>query len=217
MFIGHFAVGFGAKAAAPKTSLGTLFLASQFIDLLCPTLLLLGVEKVRIVPGITRVNPLDFEYLPVSHSLLAVTGWAVLVAVIYQLLSRYPRGAIVVGLLVVSHWFLDLIVHRPDLQLAPGSEIRVGFDLWESLPGTMVVELLIFAVGIAFYLRNTAARDTIGTWSLWVLVVFLVAVYLVSLSGSPPPNVTAVAWVGQAQGLLIFWGYWVDRHRLSRQ
>jgi len=217
MFIGHFAVGFGAKAAAPKTSLGTLFLASQFIDLLCPTLLLLGVEKVRIAPGITRVNPLDFEYLPVSHSLLAVTGWAVLVAVIYQLINRYPRGALVVGLLVVSHWFLDLIVHRPDLQLAPGSEIRVGFDLWESLPGTMVVELLIFAVGIAFYLRNTAARDTIGTWSLWALAVFLVAVYLVSLSGSPPPNVAAVAWVGQAQWLLIFWGYWVDRHRLSRQ
>jgi hypothetical protein len=136
MFIGHFGVGFGAKSAAPETSLGTLFLASQFIDLLWPTLLLLGVEKVRIVTGITRVTPLDFEHFPVSHSLLAVIGWAVLMTVIYQLVNRYSRGAIVLGFLVICHWFLDLIVHRPDLSLAPGSNIRVGFDLWESLPAT---------------------------------------------------------------------------------
>src|SRR6266702_4778889 len=147
MFIGHFGVGFGAKAAAPKTSLGTLFLASQFIDLLWPSLLLVGAERVRITPGITKVTPLDFEYYPISHSLLAVLGWAFLVAMVYQVLKRYPRGSIVVGLLVVSHWFLDLIVHPPDLQLAPGSNIKVGFDLWASLPGTLILELFIFIVG----------------------------------------------------------------------
>ena len=128
MFIGHFGVGLAAKPLAPKTSLGTLFLAAQFIDLLWPTLLILGIEQVRIDPGNTAVTPLDFERYPVSHSLLAVIGWAVLIAVAYQLLRRYPRGAIVLGILVVSHWLLDLVVHRPDLPLYPGSA-RFGFGL----------------------------------------------------------------------------------------
>ena len=213
MFIGHFGAGFGAKAAAPKTSLGTLFLASQFIDLLCSSLLLIGAERVRIVPGITRVTPLDFEYYPISHSLLAVTGWALLFALVYQGITRYPRGAMVVGLLVISHWFLDLIVHRPDLPLSPGSNIRVGLDLWSSLPGTFIVELLVFAVGVVIYLRQTRAIDSVGKWSLWLLIGFLLVIYLGSLFGPPPPNVSALAWVGQSQWLLIIWGYWIDRHR----
>ncbi|ABQ25604.1 hypothetical protein [Geotalea uraniireducens] len=213
MFIGHFGAGFGAKAAAPKTSLGTLFLASQFIDLLWPSLLLMGAERVRIAPGITRVTPLDFEYYPISHSLLAVTGWALLFALVYQVITRYPRGAIVAGLLVMSHWFLDLIVHRPDLPLSPGSTIKVGLDLWSSLPGTLVVELFVFAVGVAIYLRQTKAMDRTGKWSLWLLIGFLLVIYLGNLFGPPPPNVSALAWVGQSQWLFILWGYWIDRHR----
>jgi len=213
MFIGHFGAGFGAKAAAPKTSLGTLFLASQFIDLLCSSLLLIGAERVRIVPGITRVTPLDFEYYPISHSLLAVAGWALLFALVYRVITRYPRGAVVLGLLVISHWFLDLIVHRPDLPLSPGSNIRVGLDLWSSLPGTFIVELLVFAVGVVIYLRQTRAIDSVGKWSLWLLIGFLLVIYLGSLFGPPPPNVSALAWVGQYQWLLIMWGYWIDRHR----
>ena len=215
MFIGHYGIGFGAKSVAPKTSLGTLFLAAQFSDLLCPSLLLLGVEKVRITPGTTKANPLDFEYYPVSHSLLAVIGWALLVATVYQFVKRDPRGAVVLGLLVVSHWFLDLIVHRPDLQIIPGSPYTVGFSLWNSLPGTMVVELLIFFSGLGVYLRNTSSKDAVGTWALWVLVAFLVITYLGSLFGTPPPNVTVLAWVGQSQWLLIVWGYWISSHRRS--
>jgi hypothetical protein len=213
MFIGHFGVGFGAKAAAPKTSLGTLFLASQFIDLLWPSLLLLGAERVRIAPGITRVTPLDFEYYPISHSLLAVTGWAVLFALAYRVMTRYPRGAAVVGLLVLSHWFLDLIVHRPDLPLSPGNSVRVGLGLWSSLAGTVAVELFVFAVGVVIYLRRTKAVDRVGKWSLWLLLGFLLVIYIGNLIGPPPPNVAALAWVGQSQWLLIIWGYWIDRHR----
>jgi len=103
MFIGHFGVGFGAKAAAPKVSLGTLFLAAQFIDLLWPTFLLVGVEQVRIEPGITTVTPLNFVSYPISHSLVAVVGWGVLLGVIYYLIRRERRGAVVLGLAVVSH------------------------------------------------------------------------------------------------------------------
>jgi len=139
----------------------------------------------------------------------------VLFALFYQAIKRYPRGAVVLGLAVVSHWLLDLIVHRPDLPLVPGG-VKVGFDLWASLPGTLIVEMGIFVVGVVLYLRTTATKDKVGTWAVWALIAFLVAVYLSNLFEPPPPNVTALAWVGQSQWLLILWGYWVDRHRTVR-
>jgi hypothetical protein len=217
MFIGHFGVGFGAKAAATKTSIGTLFLAAQFIDLLWPTFLMVGIERVRIAPGLTKATPLDFEFYPYSHSLLAVVIWAALFAVIYKTIERYRRGAVILGLLVVSHWVLDLVVHRPDLSVAPGVNVKVGFDLWESLAGTLIVEMGIFVVGVGLYMWHTAAKDRVGKWATWALIVFLVFVYLANLFGPPPPNAAALAWVGQSQWLLILWGYWVDRHRIVRE
>jgi hypothetical protein len=213
MFIGHFAVGFGAKALAPKTSLGSLFLAAQFIDLLWPTFLLLGLEHVRIAPGITNVTPLDFEHYPLSHSLLAVLGWAILVAAVYQVIRRYPRGGVVLGLAVISHWLLDAIVHRPDLPLVPGNPYRVGLELWSSVGATLAIELPLFALGAWLYLRSTKAIDAVGSWALWGLIALLVIIYVANLLGPPPPDVTALAWIGQAQWLLIVWGYWIDRHR----
>jgi len=213
MFLGHFGVGFGAKAAAPRTSLGSLFLAAQFIDLLWPTLLLVGLENAEISPGITRVTPLDFTDYPISHSLLTVFLWAVLFSGAYYLIRRYPRGAWVCGVAVVSHWVLDLLVHRPDLPLAPGGSSYVGLGLWSSLPATLVVELAIFAIGIGIYCRTTSASDRVGSVGLWILVAFLLVIYFASIFGQPPPSIRAVAWVGQTQWLLIVWGYWVDRHR----
>lgn len=213
MFLGHFGVGFGAKAAAPRTSLGTLFLAAQFVDLLWPGLLLLGLERVEIVPGITRVTPLEFTDYPISHSLLAVVGWGALFAAVYFGIRRYAVGAWVCGIAVVSHWLLDLVVHRPDLPLAPGDGPRLGLGLWNSVPATLLVELLPFGIGVGLYLRSTRARDRRGTIGLWGLVAFLLLVYAGNLLGPPPPGVTALAWVGQAQWILVVWAYWVDRHR----
>lgn len=213
MFLGHFGVGLGAKAAAPRTSLGTLFLAAQFIDLMWPSLLLVGLETVEIVPGITTVTPLDFTSYPITHSLVAVLVWAALFAGAYQLLKRYPKGAWVCGLAVVSHWVLDALTHRPDLPLMPGGAARIGLGLWYSMPATLVVELAIFAIGVGFYLRATRAADRVGSIALWALVGFLLVVYFGNLFGTPPPSVTALAWVGQAQWLLVIWAYWIDRHR----
>lgn len=213
MFLGHFGAGFGGKAAAPQTSLGTLFLAAQLVDLLWPTLLLLGIEHVAISPGITRVTPLDFTDYPYSHSLLMTLVWATLFAAAYAALRRSARGAWVCATLVVSHWLLDLVVHRPDLPLVPHSRVVVGLGLWSSLPLTLVVELGVFAIGLALYCRTTRAADRVGSIGLWSLVAFLLAIYLGNLFGQPPPNAAAIAWVGQAQWLLIAWGYWVDRHR----
>jgi hypothetical protein len=215
MFIGHFGVGFAAKPAAPRVSLGALFAAAQFLDLLWPTLLLLGVERVRIAPGATAFTPLVFEWYPVSHSLVAVLGWAALVAAGFFALRRDRRGAIVMGLLVASHWLLDLLVHQPDLPIVPGGA-AFGFGAWNSVPLTLAIEVPLFVLGVWLYVRATVATDAVGTWSLVGLVAFLLAIYAGNLFGSPPPSVTAIAWVGQAQWLLVLWGFWVDRHRRVR-
>ncbi len=216
MFIGHFGAGFAAKRLAPQVSLGTLFLAAQFIDLLWPTFLLLGVEQVSIVPGATAVTPLHFDHYPVSHSLLAVVGWAVLVGGLYYLLRRQQRGAIVLAALVVSHWFLDLLVHAPDLPVLPNDSLLVGLGAWSSLTLTLLIEVPLFLAGVWLYARYTVANDGRGKWGLWGLVVLLLVIYAANLFGSAPPSVEAIAWVGQAQWLIVLWAYWIDKHRRSR-
>lgn len=216
MFLGHFAVALGAKRYAPSLSLGTLFLAAQWLDLLWPTLLLLDVESVRIDPGNTSFTPLDFVSYPISHGLLAVVGWAALVGSVIGLVARSRRAGMVTGTLVVSHWLLDLLTHRPDLSLLPGSEIRVGLGLWSSVPATLAVELTLFAVGMSIYVGATRPRDRTGTVALVGLALFLLLAYAANVAGPPPPNVAAISWTGQAQWLLVLWAYWIDRHRRDR-
>ena len=212
MFIGHFGVGLGAKQFAPRVSLGTLLLSAQLVDLLWPVFLLVGLERVRIDPGNTAVTPLDLVLYPYTHSLLACLGWGLLAGLFYFAARRDRRGASVVGLAVVSHWVLDWISHRPDLPLLPGGP-KVGLGLWNSVAATVLLEGAIFGLGLALYSRSTRARDRVGGWSLWALVVFLAAGYIGNLLGPPPPSEKALAWVGLAMWLLVPWGYWIDRHR----
>jgi hypothetical protein len=216
MFVGHFAVGLGAKRLTPQTSLGTLFLAAQFIDLLWPTFLLTGLERVEIEPGNTVVTPLNFVHYPWTHSLLMVIGWAVLTGGAAAVAGRSQKPAFILGGLVLSHWLLDALSHRPDLPVLPGGGPLVGLGLWNSLPATLAVELALFGIGIVLYARATTPRDRRGQWGFWGLAVFLPAVYLANVFGPPPPSVAAIGWSGQAQWLLVAWGYWVDRHRRFR-
>jgi hypothetical protein len=214
MFLGHFGLGLAAKPAAPEVSLGALFAAAQFADLLWPTLVLAGVEQVRVQPGITVVTPLDFVSYPYSHSLLMLCGWGVAFGAIYTALHRArPRAAITIALLVVSHWVLDVVVHRPDMPITPWGAERLGLGLWNSVPGTLAAEFALFGAGVALYVRSTRARTRAGAFGFWLLVGFLAIVYLASAFGPPPPSATAVAWSAQAMWLLVAWGYWVDRSR----
>lgn len=216
MFASHFAVGFAARRHAPAVSLGTLFLCAQFIDLLWPSFLLLGLEDVRIQPGATASTPLAFVHYPWTHSLLAVLGWALLLGAGYRWLRGDTRGAVVVGLAVLSHWLLDLLVHAPDLPLYPGDSPLVGFGLWNLPYASLGLEMLLLAIGVALYLRATIASDAIGRYALTGLVALLALIQFGNTFGPPPPGKQAVAWVGQAQWLLVLWGYWIDRHRLVR-
>ena len=213
MFIGHFGVGFAAKKADPKVSLGTLFMASQFIDLLWPLFLLLGLEKVEIDPGNTAFTPLDFIYYPFTHSFLGVLIWAVLFGVVFYAIRKNGKGALLLGGLVLSHWFLDLITHRPDLPLLPWIDFKAGFGLWNSIVLTLFVESLIFVVGVFLYMKVTRAKNRAGSLGLWGLLIFLAIVYVMNVFGPPPVAAGPIAIVGLAQWLLVVWAYWVDRNR----
>lgn len=210
MFLGHFAVAFGATRAAPRASLGALVAAAQWPDLLWPVLLLLGRERVAIAPGDTAFTPLRFESYPISHSLLAVLGWAALGAALYWLARKDGRGAIVIALLVSSHWILDAVTHRPDLPVTPSGSVLVGLGLWNSVPLTMAVELVLFAAGVLVYFRTARPGRRIAAWSL---AAFLTVVYFVNVFGEPPPSSAAVAWVTLSMWLLVAWAWAADRRR----
>jgi membrane-bound metal-dependent hydrolase YbcI (DUF457 family) len=214
MFIGHFAVAFAAKKVAPKVSLGTLVLAAAFLDVVWPVMVLLGIERFRIVPGFTANNPFDFVYYPWSHSLLMTIVWSLLVALGYLGLSSDRAGAVWVGILVASHWVLDFVSHRPDMPLYPGGGEKLGLNLWQSIPATFAVEGLMFAAGIALYVQATKSKDRIGTIAWWAMVGALLALYIPGPWSSPPPSQNAVAILGIV-ALAIFGplAYWIDRHR----
>lgn len=213
MFIGHYAIGFASKRLAPKASLGTLFIAALWVDLVWPVFLLLGMERVRIAPGITRVAPLDFEYYPFSHSLLAVAIWAVILGLVYFVFRRSLRTALVISIAVLSHWFLDAIVHRPDLPISLTGDMRVGLGLWNSVIGTVLVEGGVFIIGVAVYLFSTSAKNSIGKYGVWALVVILAVIYAAQFSGAAPPNETVLAITGLSQWVFVMFGFLVDRNR----
>ena len=217
MFLGHFGLGLGAKRVAPALSLGALFLACQFADLLWPLLVLLGVEQVAVEPGVTVVTPLNFISYPYSHSLLTLCIWGLLFGGIYAVVTRSKKIAVVtLAALVVSHWLLDFVTHRPDMPLLPFSTGRYGLNLWQSLGWTLVAECGLFSLGVWLYTGATRARDRIGSFGFWGLVVFLAAIMAANVLGPPPPSAAAVAWTVQAMWLIVLWGAWVDRHRYPR-
>ncbi len=216
MFLGHYAMGFAAKSWTGRVSLGTMFLAAVWLDLIWSPLLLLGKEVVTIEAGHTVVSPLQFEHFPLSHSLFMALVWGALIGLGVFALHRSTRGALLVWGAVLSHWMLDFITHRPELPLFVDNEIKVGLGLWNSLWGTLALEGGLFVLGLTLYLSATRARNKIGIFALWGLVLSLVALAIGNYFGPPPPDAMTVAWAGNAQWLLVLWAYWVDRHRMPK-
>ena len=213
MFIGHYAVALAAKRVAPRTSLGTLFVAVQLADMLWPIFLLLGWEHAHFEAGPNPFLVLWLDSIPISHSLLTLIAWGALFAGLYHWRTGYARGALVVALAVVSHWGLDLATHRPDMPLYPGGP-KLGLGLWNSVAGTVIIEVLMFAAGTWIYLRTTRARDAAGRYGLGALLALLGLSYGGSLLGGAPPSMRAIEIGGIIFGwLFVAWAGWGDKHR----
>jgi hypothetical protein len=215
-------VAFALKRAEPKLSLGTLFLAVQLADLLWGTFILLGWEHARIVPGYTPVTPLEFLDYPISHSLVAAFAWGVVGAALYYSwptrdTTRHWQAAATVGVAVFSHYPLDVLVHVPDLPLVSNDSPKLGLGLWNYPTATVILELLVFGIGLTLYAALGSHRHPVRVKRLAVLVLVLVVTYLASTYGPPPPNMTTVA----VSGILFFIAIaavaaWADR-RVSPQ
>ncbi len=217
MFLGHYGVAFALKRAEPKLSLGTLFLAVQLADLLWGIFLLLGWERVRIDPGFTAVTPLQFLEYPISHSLVGMTIWAFVGAAAYYSwptrdTSRHWQAAALVGVAILSHFLLDLVVHVPDLPIWGEDSPKLGLGLWNNPTATLLLEPVTLAAGVGVYVALRSRRHPVRPGRLAGLLLVLVALYLASFFGPPPPSVTAIA-VMDIIGLLVLAGFaaWVDR------
>jgi len=188
MFVGHYGISFAAKKAEPAIPLWVLFIAVQLLDVLWAPFVLLGIEKVRIVPGITTSNPLDLYYMPYTHSLLAAIAWSLVAFLVYRAVRPVPsRAAAIVGLAVFSHWVLDFLVHRPDLPLYDNTA-KVGLGLWNLPAVALGLEALLLFGAMWLYVRHTARRT-----AMLVFGVIMLGIQAYVFFGPPPTSDKAAA------------------------
>jgi hypothetical protein len=222
MFLGHFAIGFALKKAEPRLSLGTLVAGAMAMDIAFAVLLLFGVEHVRISPGATVVSPFEFYDYPYSHSAL---GSFVMAGMVFLLTRTWlfkgsvfkTRASFVLAVAVFSHFILDFVSHTPDMPLAGNESMKLGLSLWNSMPGTLVVEFGLLVIGVLLYFATTRSTSVVGKYGVAVIVSLLVLLFTGGLIGPPPPDSVSLA-IFIIVGLLIFisLSYWVDRHRAIR-
>ena len=213
MFVGHYGVSYLANARKPGVPLWVLFLAVQFLDVLWGIFVLVGLEKVRIVPGITATNPLDLYFMPYTHSLIGALIWSLLAALAYHFWRPGITGGIVVGAAVFSHWLLDLIVHRPDLPLV-GNRFKVGLGLWDVPAAALLLEVSLLLGGLALYLRTTHRVKSAGTIGFVVFSVVLIGIQVMVFFGSPSGSPAAAAVTALvAYGLFAGVVGWLETRR----
>lgn len=216
MLVGHLAAGFIGKRIEPQVSLGVLVAAALLADFIFFPLLLAGIENVAVVPNVAtnRVIGRDIVY---SHSLAMLLIWAALFAAAYFWWKRQKLAALVLFLVVLSHWLLDVISHRPDMPLAPGSNTVVGLGLWNSVPATLIGEGGLWLLGIVVYARVTRAKNRSGFFAFWIGVVLLTLVWFANINAGMDPDPV----LGGIGGLVSFslvtaWAFWINHLRPSR-
>jgi hypothetical protein len=215
MFIGHFAPAFVAATLPKAPKLGTLFVAAQLVDIAFFAFVPMGVEAMRVSPGISAMNPMDLYHLPYTHSLLGAAAWAAGFGMVLLLATRSRAAAAIGAAVVLSHWFLDLIVHVPDLTLA-GAPPKLGLGLWNYPAIEMPLELGL--LGAAIWLYASRTRAIAKPWLLPALGVVLLAFQAIDWFGPPPEKVDAGLW-GMALfafAALALFASWVARNRVPR-
>jgi len=221
MFIGHYGPAFVAAASRKSPRLGALFIAAQLVDLAFFSFLLIGVEHMRLVPGITAMNPMDLYDMPWTHSLVGALAWSTGFAVLVWLWRRSIASALIGGAVVVSHWLIDLLVHRPDLTIA-GSPPSLGLGLWNH-PGVEIpLELLIAFGGLAFFVSRTRATSARSWLPVTLLAAMMAVAQAVNWLGAqpkgvidPPPPSLAIMGLA-AYVVLAALAWWVSRSREIR-
>ena len=217
MFVGHYGVSFAAKSAAKQIPLWLLFIAVQFVDVLWAVFVLLGIEKVRIVPGITASNPLDLYYMPYTHSLIATLVWSGLAFGGYKLVaswsSRMDRPAMLLALAIFSHWVLDLLVHRPDLPLYDDA-YKAGFGLWNYPIPALALEASVLFGGMWLYLRSTTGTGLAGKYGIPLLGGGILIIHVAAFFGPPPPSPSAGAVIFLSLYLILAAvAFWLEKKR----
>jgi hypothetical protein len=217
MFVGHYGPSFAIRAVRPEVPLWVLFVAAQLVDVAWGLLVLAGVEKVRIVPGFTAASPLDLYYMPYTHSLVAALLWSFAAALVCRRVFRWPGWSVAswVGIAVLSHWILDLLVHRPDLPLYDDTA-KVGLGLW-NYPGiSLALEALVLVSGLCLYLKKTQGRTRVGRYGPVMFAVLMFAMQVAMLFAPLPPSSAAVATSALAAYVAFAAvAAWIDRQRAS--
>ena len=208
MFVGHYSASFLGKSADKRIPLWVLFLAVQFIDVLWSIFVLLGVEKVRIIPGFTASNALDLYYMPYTHSLLGVLCWSAFAYVVIQFVPglRGVRTGLIVAAAVFSHWVLDLVVHIPDLALYD-SVGKMGFGLWNHREAAFVLEIAVLFSGAAVLYRKMPHKGRFVGFVILLAAIQVVNTYFFPL----PPSASAMAISALFYLVLTLLAWWVDR------
>jgi len=214
MFIGHFAPAFVAAAATPdRPRLGLYFIAAQLVDWAFFAFVLIGMEDMRIVPGITAMNPMDLYHMPYTHSLLGSAGFALGFALLVLIATRNRLVSVLAGCVVLSHWLLDLLVHRPDLTIA-GAAPKYGLGLWNHPAIEMPLELALTFGALAFFLARTRGPALPAI----VLGAVLLLVQSINWFGPEPeavrPALSYTAFF--AYGLTTLAAWWLGRTRRAK-
>ena len=215
MFIGHYSAAFVAATHPKAPKLGTLFIAAQLVDIGFFSLLPLGIEHMRVAPGISTMNPMDLYDMPWTHSLVGALAWGAGFAILLGLSTRSGVTALIGGAVVVSHWILDLLVHIPDLTIA-GAPPKLGLGLWNYPAIEMPLEIGLLLVGAFLFARTT--RPTRHPWALPVLLAALFLLQAVNWFGAPPAKVDSSVWGLALFAYLLAAGlaWWVARNRVPR-
>src|SRR5216117_1997186 len=206
MFVGHYSVAFAAKSEKNRIPLWVLFVAVQFLDYIWATLVLLGIEKLRVIKGFTAASMLDSYFHPYSHSLITAMAWSGVAALLYKTIWRAKASssaAVIVGLAVFSHWILDLIAHPRDLAIYD-NEWKVGFGLWNYRDPEFALEIALLACGIILYL----SRNVMPLPKKVAAIIFGIVLTVIQIGDTYVPR-EALTDKATAMGVWIFYTLFV--------
>jgi hypothetical protein len=216
MFVGHYAASLALKRFEKRASLGVLFLAVQFVDIVFFPLVLFGVERLNIVENFTQSTHFELEYMPYTHSLAAFLIWSGMAYAFFRwVVVKSHSVALVVALAVMSHWLLDVMVHTPDLPLWSDSSLKLGLGLWDNAFATYILEAVLLLVGLWLYLSATTAVTKAGGYGMSVFVVLLILLNIQNIFGPFQGDSKMALALSALAAYLLFAAvaFWLDRKR----